>query len=231
MRDAASVRYLTFNAYHVMSLYVVSHYAKSRHAALCHLFVTCVCRPRGTDNANSHQRTTAYQEVWRSYLAMFGFGSKQMTTQIGMLSDGQKSRLVFAMMAMKPYNILLLASPAGRPAGQPVSQPASQPASPAGQPASQPANQPTNQPARRLAQPARAARAASRPEGGPAHGPTGQPAPGRAHESLGRGRRGRPGGGSELCWRGAARGSSVQRGVVFANGHVLAKSGIVRQHS
>lgn len=28
-----------------------------------------------------------------------------------MLSDGQKSRLVFAIMAMKPYNILLLDEP------------------------------------------------------------------------------------------------------------------------
>merc|ERR1712238_361485 len=34
-----------------------------------------------------------------------------MTTEIGMLSDGQKSRLVFAIMAMKPYNILLLDEP------------------------------------------------------------------------------------------------------------------------
>lgn len=51
------------------------------------------------------------EEVWRSYLDMFGFTSKQMTTEIGMLSDGQKSRLVFAVLAMKPYNILLLDEP------------------------------------------------------------------------------------------------------------------------
>jgi len=51
------------------------------------------------------------EEVWRSYLAMFGFNSKQMTTEIGMLSDGQRSRLVFAMIAMKPYNLLLLDEP------------------------------------------------------------------------------------------------------------------------
>merc|ERR1711920_433164 len=51
------------------------------------------------------------EEVWRSYLAWFGFSSKEMTTEIGMLSDGQKSRLVFAMMAMKPSNMLLLDEP------------------------------------------------------------------------------------------------------------------------
>jgi len=51
------------------------------------------------------------EEVWRSYMTLFGFSSRTMTTQIGMLSDGQKSRLVFAVMCMKPYNILLLDEP------------------------------------------------------------------------------------------------------------------------
>jgi ATP-binding cassette subfamily F protein 2 len=51
------------------------------------------------------------EEVWRSYLHEFGFSSKQMTTEIGMLSDGQKSRLVFAILAMKSYSILLLDEP------------------------------------------------------------------------------------------------------------------------
>lgn len=51
------------------------------------------------------------EEVWRSYLDMYGFTSKQMTAEIGMLSDGQKSRLVFAVLAMKPYNILMLDEP------------------------------------------------------------------------------------------------------------------------
>jgi len=51
------------------------------------------------------------EEVWRSFLAMFGFDSKTQTTEIGMLSDGQRTRLVFALMSLKPYNILLLDEP------------------------------------------------------------------------------------------------------------------------
>jgi ATP-binding cassette subfamily F protein 2 len=51
------------------------------------------------------------EEVWRSYLHDFGFTGKQMTTETGMLSDGQKSRLIFAMLAMKSYSILLLDEP------------------------------------------------------------------------------------------------------------------------
>jgi ATP-binding cassette subfamily F protein 2 len=33
------------------------------------------------------------EEVWRSYLAQFGFSTKQQTSPIGLLSDGQRSRL------------------------------------------------------------------------------------------------------------------------------------------
>jgi len=51
------------------------------------------------------------EEVWRSYLSGFGFSSKQMTTDIGMLSGGQKSRLAFSVLAMKTYSILLLDEP------------------------------------------------------------------------------------------------------------------------
>jgi ATP-binding cassette subfamily F protein 2 len=51
------------------------------------------------------------EEVWRSFLALFGFDGQTMQTEIGMLSDGQRTRLVFALMAMKPYNILLLDEP------------------------------------------------------------------------------------------------------------------------
>jgi ATP-binding cassette subfamily F protein 2 len=51
------------------------------------------------------------EEMWRSYMTLFGFNRQTMTTETGMLSDGQKTRLVFAVMCMKPYNILLLDEP------------------------------------------------------------------------------------------------------------------------
>ena len=50
-------------------------------------------------------------ESWRRYLTNFGFTTKNQTSPIGLLSDGQKSRLVFAMLAMKPNGILLLDEP------------------------------------------------------------------------------------------------------------------------
>jgi len=51
------------------------------------------------------------EEVWRSYLALFGFATRQQTMPIGMMSGGQKSRLVFAMLAMKQNSLLLLDEP------------------------------------------------------------------------------------------------------------------------
>mmetsp|Transcript_8 Transcript_8/g.7 ORF Transcript_8/g.7 Transcript_8/m.7 type:complete len:619 (+) Transcript_8:233-2089(+) len=51
------------------------------------------------------------EEHWRSYLDSFGFTAKHHTTEIGKLSDGQKSRLVFAMICMKQPNVLLLDEP------------------------------------------------------------------------------------------------------------------------
>jgi ATP-binding cassette subfamily F protein 2 len=51
------------------------------------------------------------EEMWRSYLCSFGFFKAQQTMTIGMLSDGQKSRLIFAMMAMKRCGVLLLDEP------------------------------------------------------------------------------------------------------------------------
>lgn len=51
------------------------------------------------------------EEMWRSYLDGFGFNTRQQTTEIGKLSDGQKSRLVFAMICMRAPNVLLLDEP------------------------------------------------------------------------------------------------------------------------
>jgi len=51
------------------------------------------------------------EEVWRSYLFQFGFSTSQQTSEIGMLSEGQKSRLILAMMAMKQNSLLLLDEP------------------------------------------------------------------------------------------------------------------------
>eukprot|EP00658_Telonema_sp_P-2_P016803 TRINITY_DN16504_c0_g1_i4.p2 TRINITY_DN16504_c0_g1~~TRINITY_DN16504_c0_g1_i4.p2 ORF type:complete len:186 (-),score=58.02 TRINITY_DN16504_c0_g1_i4:155-712(-) len=51
------------------------------------------------------------EERWRAYLAQFGFHTRVQTRPIGMLSDGQKSRLIFAMIAMKQNGILLLDEP------------------------------------------------------------------------------------------------------------------------
>ena len=50
-------------------------------------------------------------ELWRSYLTGFGFDTRQQNTEIAKLSDGQKSRIVFAMIAMKANNLLLLDEP------------------------------------------------------------------------------------------------------------------------
>jgi len=51
------------------------------------------------------------EEVWRSYLSQFGFSKEQQVSPIGMLSDGQRSRLVFSMLAMKEHTVLLLDEP------------------------------------------------------------------------------------------------------------------------
>ena len=48
------------------------------------------------------------EEMWRSYLATFGFSTKQQTSPIGLMSDGQRSRLIFAMLAMQTSGVLLL---------------------------------------------------------------------------------------------------------------------------
>ena len=51
------------------------------------------------------------EEQWRSFLTNFGFNTRTQTSPIGMLSDGQRSRLVFSMLAMAPAGVLLLDEP------------------------------------------------------------------------------------------------------------------------
>lgn len=48
---------------------------------------------------------------WRSYLGKYGISGYLQSTQIGKMSDGQKSRLVFAVMASRKPNMLLLDEP------------------------------------------------------------------------------------------------------------------------
>jgi len=50
-------------------------------------------------------------DEWRSFVGRFGITGTMQTAKIGMLSDGQKSRIVFAMLCMKNHNLLLLDEP------------------------------------------------------------------------------------------------------------------------
>mgnify|MGYP006082337465 CR=1 FL=1 len=50
-------------------------------------------------------------DEWRGFLGKFGISGKLQTTKIGLLSDGQKSRLVFAMICIAEPNLLLLDEP------------------------------------------------------------------------------------------------------------------------
>lgn len=51
------------------------------------------------------------EDEWRAYIGRYGITGRMQTTKIGQLSDGQKSRIVFAMMCMKNHNLLLLDEP------------------------------------------------------------------------------------------------------------------------
>jgi len=50
-------------------------------------------------------------EEWRGFLGRYGVSGKMQTKEIGKLSEGQKSRIVFAMICMKNPNMLLLDEP------------------------------------------------------------------------------------------------------------------------
>jgi ATP-binding cassette subfamily F protein 2 len=59
---------------------------------------------------NNSEFSRAVDE-WRAYLGRYGVSGKMQTTVIAELSDGQKSRLIFAMMCMAKPNMLLLDEP------------------------------------------------------------------------------------------------------------------------
>ena len=50
-------------------------------------------------------------DEWRRYVGKFGITGKMQTTMIGQLSEGQQSRIVFALMCMGNPNMLLLDEP------------------------------------------------------------------------------------------------------------------------
>ncbi|OUS47973.1 P-loop containing nucleoside triphosphate hydrolase protein [Ostreococcus tauri] len=50
-------------------------------------------------------------EEWRAYLGRYGITGRMQTQKIGELSEGQQSRLVFAMICMQRPNLLLLDEP------------------------------------------------------------------------------------------------------------------------
>ncbi len=45
-------------------------------------------------------------EEWRGFLGKYGVTGKMQTTRIGELSEGQKSRIVFAMLCMARPNMV-----------------------------------------------------------------------------------------------------------------------------
>ena len=45
-------------------------------------------------------------EEWRGFLGRYGVTGKMQTTRIGELSEGQKSRIVFAMLCMARPNMV-----------------------------------------------------------------------------------------------------------------------------
>ena len=47
-------------------------------------------------------------DQWRAFLGRFGVSGKMQTSPISQLSDGQKSRIVFATMCLRKPNMLLL---------------------------------------------------------------------------------------------------------------------------
>jgi len=51
------------------------------------------------------------EQSWRQHIGKYGVSGKLQLTKIGALSDGLKSRIVFAMMALSHPHLLLLDEP------------------------------------------------------------------------------------------------------------------------
>mmetsp|Transcript_17588 Transcript_17588/g.33463 ORF Transcript_17588/g.33463 Transcript_17588/m.33463 type:complete len:600 (+) Transcript_17588:95-1894(+) len=51
------------------------------------------------------------EQEWRAHLGRFGVSGKMQKTVIGKLSDGQRTRIVFAMLALKRPNMIILDEP------------------------------------------------------------------------------------------------------------------------
>jgi len=60
---------------------------------------------------NDPPKFTRDIEEWRGFLGRYGVSGKMQTKEIGKLSEGQKSRIVFAMICMRNPNMLLLDEP------------------------------------------------------------------------------------------------------------------------
>ena len=60
---------------------------------------------------NTYEKMKKPVDEWRGFLGKFGISGRLQTTEIGLLSDGQKSRLVFAMICIEEPNLLLLDEP------------------------------------------------------------------------------------------------------------------------
>lgn len=50
-------------------------------------------------------------EEWRAFVGRYGITGRMQTSKIGQLSEGQKSRIVLAMLCMSTPNMLLLDEP------------------------------------------------------------------------------------------------------------------------
>ena len=57
---------------------------------------------------NSFPEIQREEPEWRQQLGRYGVTGKMQTSLIGTLSDGMKSRVVFAMLAQERPNLLLL---------------------------------------------------------------------------------------------------------------------------